>query len=86
MSSAVTALELSLEDDVWNLLHDEAARTGRPTVSLVCDVVTNWARDRHRQRVAQEIAEFAAAYAGSDLDLDRDLETAALQVLGEDDR
>lgn len=85
-SEAVTKLELSLDGDVWNLLHDEAARTGRPTDSLVCDVVTNWVRERQRQRVAQEIAEFAAAHAGSELDLDRDLETSTLQALGEDER
>ena len=81
----MTTLELPLEGDVWGLLQDEAARVGRPTVSLVCDVVVNWVRDRQRQRVAQEIAEFAAAHAGSELDLDRDLETAALQTLGEDE-
>lgn len=39
----------------------------------------------NRQRVAQEIAEFAAAHGGSELDLDRDLETASLEVLGEAD-
>lgn len=83
-SEAVTKLELSLEGDVWNMLRDEAVRSGRPTDSLACDVVSNWVRERHRQRVAQEIAEFAAAHAGSDLDLDRDLESASLQVLRED--
>lgn len=39
-----------------------------------------------RQRVAQEIAEFAAAHAGSEMDLDQSLETAALQALSEDER
>ena len=85
-SRVVTKLELSLEGDVWNMLRDEAARSGLPTISLVCDVVTNWVRERHRQRVAQEIAEFAAAHAGSELDLDPELETAALQALGDDER
>lgn len=85
-SEAVTKLELSLDGDVWNLLHDEAARTGRPTDSLACDVVTNWVRERQRQRVAQEIAEFAAAHAGGELDLDRDLEASTLQALREDER
>lgn len=40
----------------------------------------------HRQRVAHEIAEFAATHAGSELDLDPDLEAAALQTLGEDEQ
>ena len=80
-SEAFMKLELLLEGDVWNLLHDEAARSGRPTDSLACDVVTNWVRERHRQRVAQEIAEFAAAHAGSELDLDHDLESAVLNAI-----
>jgi hypothetical protein len=81
---ATTVLELPLDGDVWNLLRDEAARSGRETVSLVGDVVTNWVRDRQRQRVAQEIAEFASAYAGTELDLDRELEAASLQTLGDE--
>ena len=39
----------------------------------------------HRQRVAHEIAEFAATHAGCELDLDPDLEFAALQALSEDE-
>ena len=39
----------------------------------------------HRQRVAHEIAEFAATHAGGELDLDPDLESAALQALSEDE-
>ena len=85
-SETITKLELPLEGDIWGLLQDEATRTGRATVSLVHDVVANWARERHRQRVAQEIAEFAAAHAGGELDLDRDLEAAAVEALGEDQR
>ena len=83
-SGTVTKLELPLESDVWGLLQDEAARSGRPTVSLVSDVVANWVHERQRQRIAQEIAEFAATHAGNELDLDSDLESAALQTLGEE--
>ena len=82
-SETVKKLELPLEGDVWGLLQDEAARSGQPAVSLVSNVVANWLHERHRQRVAQEIAEFAAVHAGGELDLDCDLESAALQTLGE---
>ena len=82
-SQTATSIELPLASDVWNLLQDEAARSGQPTASLVCDVVTNWVRERHRQLVAREIAEFAAAQAGSELDLDRELESAAVEALSE---
>ena len=83
-SGTVTKLELPLESDVWGMLQDEAVRSGRPTVSLVSDVVAKWVHERQRQRIAQEIAEFAATHAGSELDLDSDLESAALQTLGEE--
>lgn len=82
-SGTITRLELPLESDVWGLLQDEAARSGQAPVSLASHILASWARERHRQRVAQEIAEFAAAQAGSELDLDEDLEFAALQALGE---
>lgn len=85
VSGTITRLELPLESDVWGLLQVEAARMGRPAVSLVSDVVVNWVRERQRQRVAQEIAEFAAANAGSELDLDPALEAAALEVLSENE-
>ena len=82
-SVTVKKMELPIDSDVWGLLQDEAARSGQPAVSLVSNVVANWVHERHRQRVAQEIAAFAAAHAGSELDLDQDLESAALQTLNE---
>ena len=78
-SVSVTKMALPLDADVWGLLQDEATKSGQPAVSLVSHVVGEWVRERHRQRVAQEIAEFAAAHAGSNLDLDQELESAALQ-------
>ncbi len=82
-SETATSIELPLASDVWSLLQDEAARSGQPATSLVSDVITNWVRERHRQLVAREIAEFAAAQAGSELDLDRELECAAVEALSE---
>ena len=79
--SSVMNMELPLDGEVWVLLQDEAARSGQPTISLVSHVLAQWAHERQRQRVAEEIAEFAAAHAGSSLDLDHDLETAALETL-----
>lgn len=82
-TGTMTRLELPLESDVWNLLQDEAARSGEAPMSLVSHVVANWGRGRQRQRIAQEIAEFAAAQAGGELDLDEELEAAAVQTLSE---
>jgi len=76
-------MELPLDSDVWGVLQDEAARSGQPTALLASHVLAQWAHERHRQRVAEEIAEFAAAHAGSSLDLDHELEAAALETIGE---
>ena len=81
VSGTITRLELPLKSDVWGLLQVDAARMGRPAVSLVSEVVANWVRDRQRQRVAQDIAEFAAAHGGGELDLDPALEAAAIEAL-----
>ena len=81
--SSVMKMELPLDGEVWGLLQDEAARSGQPTVSLVSHVLAQWAHERHRQRVAEEIAEFAAAHAGNSLDLDHDLEACTVEALNE---
>ncbi len=80
---SVLKMELPLDSDVWSLLQDEAARSGQPTASLASHVLAQWVHERQRQRVAEEIAEFAAAHAGSDLDLDHELEMTSLEILGE---
>ncbi|MBM4074913.1 MAG: hypothetical protein FJ267_04640, partial [Planctomycetes bacterium] len=66
-SGTVMKLELPLEAGVWNQLQHEVARSGQPTVSLASDVLAKWACERHRQRIAQEISDFAATHAGGQL-------------------
>ena len=84
-SETMMNLQLPLASDVFGLLQTEATQAGRPMISLASDVVTKWVRERHRQRVAHEIAEFAAAHAGSELDLDKDLEAATIEFLCKDE-
>ena len=76
-------MELPLDGELWGLLQDEAARSGQPTASLVSQVLAQWAHERQRLRVADEIAEFASAHAGSSWDLDHELEAAAMETLSE---
>lgn len=51
----------------------------KPSDSMLSGVDTDLVRER--LRVSREIAEFAAAYAGSELDLDSELEAASLEAL-----
>jgi hypothetical protein len=71
---------LSLPADVRDMLHDEAERSGLPATVLAREVLQSWLAQRKRERLHQEIAAWANEHAGTDLDLDRDLEQAGLEV------
>ena len=80
-AESVTTLELPLADDLLALLQEEAARAGQLPMTFITELVAQWLRERQRQRVAEGIAAFAAEYAGTELDLDRDLEAAGIECL-----
>jgi hypothetical protein len=43
--------------------------------------LTDWLKSRKKERRRAEIAAFAKEYGGTDLDLDRDLEAAGIEVV-----
>jgi hypothetical protein len=63
------------------MLHDEAARSGQPATALAREALQSWLTQRRKQRLHEEIAAWAAEHAGTNLDLDKDLEQAGLEVL-----
>jgi predicted transcriptional regulator len=72
---------LPLSDDVYRQLREEAARSSRPATSVARQAIELWLR--HRKKVARReaIAAFAAEHAGGPLDLDANLEAAAVEQL-----
>lgn len=72
---------LPLPDDLHDELRREATADRRPATELARDALTGWLQARRRERVADEIRRFALAEAGSDLDLDADLERAGVDHL-----
>lgn len=72
---------LPLPDDLHEALRREAAVDHRPATELARDALAGWLRTRQRERVAGEIRRFAMAQAGSDLDIDADLERAGVDHL-----
>ncbi len=85
-SNSTNTIELPLESEVREQLRVECERTGRSRDAVLSGVLLRWARDsRRRQEIADEIALFAAANAGSELDLDRDLEAASVEFLSRDE-
>ena len=72
---------LSLPDEVYRDLREEAARSSRPATALARQAIELWLH--HRRKVARHeaIAAFAAEHAGTPLDLDAGLEAATIDHL-----
>jgi hypothetical protein len=72
---------LPLPDEVYSGLRAEAERTSKPATALAREAIEHWLR--HRRTIARHeaIADFAAEHAGSQWDLDTDLEIASTEHL-----
>ena len=76
---------LPLPEELHQLLREEAAQTGQPATVLVREVLERWLAERRRQRRHTQITAFAAAHAGTQVDLDLALEEASLEILSDED-
>jgi plasmid stability protein len=80
-TSTMFNFHLPLPEDLHETLKEEAARSGQPATSLAREVLADWLAQRKKQRLYEEIAAFAKAEAGTDLDLDEELEQAGIASL-----
>ena len=69
-----------LSEDLYEQLRHASEQAARPATSLAREAIAEWLGRRERERLAQAIAEYAAAAAGSSEDLDEELEAAGLEV------
>lgn len=74
-------MNLPLPPEMHEALFAESREMGVPTTRLVRRVLKDWLEERGRTRRREEIRRFAEAYAGTEIDLDSDLETAATEEL-----
>ena len=72
---------LPIPSELHEKLREEVEISGRPATSLAREALQDWLRDRKKQRLYEEIAAYATASAGTDVDLDEDLEQAGLEAL-----
>lgn len=72
---------LPLPEDLHETLKEEAALSGQPATSLAREALADWLAQKKKQRLHEEIAAFAKAAAGTDLDLDEELEQAGIDSL-----
>lgn len=70
-----------LPEDVYTELRAEAERSHHPATTLARQAIELWLRYRRRVARHHAIAAFAAEYAGTSLDLDRELEAASIEHL-----
>ena len=72
---------LALPSDLHDELCEEAERSGQPATAWAREALRTALIQRRRERLHAEIASFASEYAGSDLDLDEDLEQPGIEAL-----
>lgn len=72
---------LPLSSELHEMLREEAERSGQPATVVAREVLETGLTQRRKWRLHQEIAAWASAHAGTDLDLDRDLEQSGIEAL-----
>ncbi len=77
---------LPLPDGIYAELRSESERARRPVTALAREAIEQWLGERARRARHDAIAEYAKTMAGTQSDLDADLEAAAVDHLRELDR
>ncbi len=85
MSRATYNFHLPLPAEIHDMLRQEVESSGQPATSLAREALHDWLVRRKRQRLHEEIAAFAAEHAGTDLDLDEDLERTGIEAIWNED-
>jgi hypothetical protein len=70
-----------LPEQTYSRLREEAQRAQIRATALAREAIDMWLRDQARKVRHEVIASYAAEMAGTDLDLDPDLESAGLKHL-----
>jgi predicted transcriptional regulator len=86
MSRTTYNFHLPLSPEIHEMLREEAESSGQPATTLARQALRDWLVQKKRQRLHEEIAAFAEAHAGTELDLDEDLERAGIEALRNEDR
>ena len=72
---------LPLPNPTYEELRQEAEREGRPATAVAREAIESWLALRRKLELHEEIAVYAAAARGTEADLDRPLERAAVRHL-----
>lgn len=78
---ATVKFNLPLTPELHDQLREEAERLGKPATTIAREAIRTVLGQRKKHQLHAEIKAFASEYAGSDIDLDADLERAGLEAL-----
>ena len=77
---------LPLPEQIYTRLRAEAEQAQVPATALAREAIEFWLRQQARKARHAAIAAYAAGMAGTDLDLDPDLESAGIEHLLKSER
>jgi len=77
---------LPLPEPTYTLLRAEAERAQVPATALPREAIDSWLKSQLRKARHDAIAAYATRMAGTDLDLDRELESASTACLSKGER
>ena len=81
MNAAMKNFHLPLSEQTYGHLRAEAERAQVPATVLAREAIDLWLRQQRRKARHDQIAAYAAEMAGTDADLDADLEAAGIEHL-----
>jgi hypothetical protein len=79
-SRAMKNFHLPLPEHTYTQLRAEAERMQVSTATLAREAIDSWLKQQFRKARHEAIAAYAAEMAGTDFDLDSDLELAAMDL------
>ena len=77
-------IQVSLPMELYQKLSDEAERTQQAEEAVARLAIEKWLEERRQEWIEAEIAAFAEEYAGTEFDLDNELEAAGIEFLCSD--
>lgn len=77
-------IQVSLPMELYQKLSDEAGRTQQAEEAVARLAIEKWLEEKRQEWIEAEIAAFAEEYAGTEFDLDKDLEAAGIEFLCSD--
>jgi predicted DNA-binding protein len=69
-----------LPDETYRKLRAEAERARQPATTLAREAIEAWLEERRAAAIHAELAAYAAKHAGTEVDLDKNLEAAGLEL------